>query len=166
MRGICYASAMQESNSFSAAIAVVADTHDRLPPELLARLATAAEVWHLGDVCERVVLAQLAALGPPLLVVRGNNDAAHEWPLERVEERGGVRFQLIHIPPRSARRDVHVLLHGHTHVASDTTLHGVRWLNPGAVFRPRDRTEPSFAWLRAEAGLIDWRLERLRGAGS
>lgn len=152
---------MPESNPFSDAIAVVADTHDRLPGFLLRRLALASEIWHLGDVCEAGVLDTLAGLGPPLLLVRGNNDTPLLGPLTRTETRGGVRFHLVHIPPRSAPADVDVLLHGHTHVPCDHTVRGVRWLNPGAVYRPRNGSAASFAWLRAEEGLVAWQLETL-----
>src|SRR5688500_3084684 len=97
-------------------IAVIADTHDRCPSELPARLAGADEIWHLGDVCEPEALAGFERLGKPLHVVLGNNEAHRLWPLTLTLERGGHRFHLVHIPPRRAPRRVNAVLHGHTHV--------------------------------------------------
>ena len=83
-------------------IAVLSDTHDRLPSTLPRRLKGADEIWHLGDVCDPATLVALEQLGPPLRVVRGNCDAHPGWPLELTLERGGVVFHLTHIPPRRA----------------------------------------------------------------
>jgi putative phosphoesterase len=151
-------------------IAVISDTHDRYPPKLPGRLRDADEIWHLGDVCAPETLVEFEQLGPPLCVVRGNGDA-HPWPLALDLERGGVRFHLTHIPPRhapdfakaaSGRPAIpRVILHGHTHVARDETdPRGVRWLNPGAISRPRDGGA-SFAWLTIEHGRVSWKLAPL-----
>ncbi len=135
-------------------IAVVSDTHDRYPADLPGRLRDADEIWHLGDVCEPEILAEFESLGPPLLVVRGNNDFDPRWPLERTLTREGLVFHLIHIPPRHAPAGARILLHGHTHVPrDDLDVHGVRWLNPGCISFPRAGIR-SFAWLTVEAGRI------------
>ena len=135
-------------------IAVVSDTHDRYPPDLPGRLRGADEIWHLGDVCQPEVLEEFAALGPRLIVIRGNNDSDLRWPLERTLERKGVVFHLVHIPPRSVPKGAHVLLHGHTHVPRDEVdEQGVRWLNPGCISFPRAGIK-SFAWLTLEPGRI------------
>ncbi|MBE2181778.1 MAG: metallophosphoesterase family protein, partial [Chthoniobacterales bacterium] len=52
-------------------IAVIADTHGRLPPGLLATLSGADEIWHLGDICSAGILNELRSLGVPLHAVRG-----------------------------------------------------------------------------------------------
>ena len=52
-------------------IAVLADTHDRMPATLSAKLTKADEIWHLGDVCSPAILDALSRLGPPVRVVRG-----------------------------------------------------------------------------------------------
>ncbi len=140
-------------------IAVIADTHDRVPPGLLERLASADEIWHLGDVCAPETLAEFAALGKPLHVVIGNNEWHNLWPLELRLERHGQRFHLVHIPPAKAPAGVRFLLHGHTHVPCDETdAGGVRWLNPGALSRPRDGSTVGFAWLTIREGTPpEWR---------
>jgi putative phosphoesterase len=141
-------------------IAVLADTHNRYPPGLPARLAGADEIWHLGDVCEPEVLVEFELLGKPLHVVLGNNEAHNLWPLSLQLEREGWSFFLVHIPPRHAPAGVHAVLHGHTHVPRDETdPGGVRWLNPGCISRPNRGAPPSFAWLTVERGRAPgWKL--------
>lgn len=137
-------------------IAVLADTHDRFPATLPAQLAGADEVWHLGDVCSPGTLVEFEQLGVPLFVVQGNCDA-HPWPEALNLERGGLRFHLVHIPPRHAPRGAHFVLHGHTHVPRDETdPAGVRWLNPGCITRPNRGAPASFAWLTVERGRAAW----------
>jgi putative phosphoesterase len=139
-------------------IAVLADTHDRVPAKLPARLKDADEIWHLGDVCEPGVLAEIEAIGPPVRVVLGNCDSWPGWPVSLTLEREGVRFFLMHIPPARAPAGVQVVLHGHTHVPRDEVVAGVRWLNPGCISRPRG-AGTSFAWLVVEAGgMLSWKL--------
>lgn len=140
-------------------IAVISDTHDRVPAGLLDRLADADEIWHLGDVCEPEILTDFAALGRPLHVVLGNNEWHNLWPLELRLERAGHRFDLVHIPPRRAPAGARFVLHGHTHVPRDETdAQGVRWLNPGCITRPRDGSTRGFAWLTVLPGLApEWK---------
>lgn len=134
-------------------IAVIADTHDRIPAGLLDKLAGADEIWHLGDVCDPAVLAEFEALGKPVHAVLGNNEWHRLWPLELPLERAGHRFHLVHIPPRLAPAGVCFVLHGHTHVPRDETdAAGVRWLNPGCISRPREGSTAGFAWLTVEVG--------------
>jgi putative phosphoesterase len=139
-------------------IAVVSDTHDRVPAKLPARLAGADELWHLGDVCAPAVLAEFEAIGPPVRVVAGNCDAWPAWPLSLELEREGVKFFLTHIPPTRVPAGVAAVLHGHTHVPRDEMIGGVRWLNPGCITRPRG-VPPTFAWLTVEGGkVVSWKL--------
>lgn len=143
-------------------IAVVADTHDRVPASLLPELARADEIWHLGDVCNPSILLEIEAVaGRPLFVVRGNTDWTMEWPIHRLLERGGLRFFLVHIPPRHAPAGCDVLLHGHTHVPRDETIDGVRWLNPGCVTRPNRGAPPGYGWLEIEDRRFTWKPELL-----
>ena len=142
-------------------IAVISDTHDRMPRTLPARLRGADEIWHLGDVCAPTVLVEIEQLGPPLVVMRGNCDANDAWPLALELTREGVKFFLTHIPPSTAPAGVAALLHGHTHATRDEVIDGVRWLNPGAITRPREGGA-SFAWLTVERGkLTRWELVKV-----
>jgi putative phosphoesterase len=143
-------------------IAVLADTHDHFPGDLPARLRAADEVWHLGDVCDPAILAKFEHARRPLRIVLGNCDWNSAWPRELRVELEGVRFVLVHIPPTRAPRNVDVVLHGHTHVSRDETdVHGVRWLNPGCITRPRGGGRPSFAWLTIDSGTIEWQIMEL-----
>jgi putative phosphoesterase len=142
-------------------IGVIADTHGHVPAGLLDQLQGVEELWHLGDVCEPSVLNLLADLGCPLRVVRGNCDSCMDWPLELDLERGGVKFHLVHIPPRQAPPGCQVLLHGHTHVPRDEMIAGVRWLNPGTVGKPNKGAPPSIGILEVAGGAVTaWRTLR------
>lgn len=144
-------------------IAVIADTHDRLPASVIAALRPADEIWHLGDVCEPATLEPLEFLGRPLFVVRGNNDAPWHWKSTLRLERLGRVFHLEHIAPRRPPEGVHAVLHGHTHVPGDEEVLGVRYLNPGCISRPNRGAPPSFAWLHLDGDRpFGWELVRLR----
>ncbi len=141
-------------------IAVIADTHDIFPHFLGATIAGADEIWHLGDVCSADTLDCIRRLGPPLIVVRGNNDMEPSWPLEISLERNGISFRLIHIPPLlSALGKSAILLHGHTHVPRDEVIQGIRILNPGTIGKPNKGVPPSYAWLEISTqGTISWKV--------
>jgi putative phosphoesterase len=144
-------------------IAVISDTHDRVPPKLPARLREADEIWHLGDVCAPEVLVAIEELGAPLQVVRGNCDANEAWPLALELERENLKFFLTHIPPERDRlpTSAQIVLHGHTHIARDEMIGGVRWLNPGAITKPRAGAA-SWAWLTLNDGkLTSWQTMRI-----
>jgi hypothetical protein len=134
-------------------IAVLADTHNRLPGHLPPLLAGADEIWHLGDVTDAGCLRPLEALGVPLRVVRGNCDWGTDWPLVLDLEREGVQVRLVHIPPGEVPSGVDLLLHGHTHVPRNERVGAVRFLNPGSVSGPRGGSVASFAWLTLERGV-------------
>lgn len=133
-------------------IAVIADTHDRVPPNLFDQIAGADEIWHLGDVCAEAVLDDFVALGPPLKIVRGNCDSCTDWPLSIELNREGFQIQLIHIPPAAAPKGTDLLLHGHTHVPRNERVKDARFLNPGCITRPNRGAPRSFLWLDLNSG--------------
>lgn len=142
-------------------IAVIADTHGRLPDRLIVELREADEIWHLGDFCNLDTLARCRAVGRPFLAVLGNNDFGLDLPETLDLERGGKRFHLVHIPPR--RMPVcDFLLHGHTHVPRDEMAEGCRVLNPGTVGKPNKGAPAGWAWLEIGArGAVRWTTNRL-----
>jgi len=143
-------------------IAVISDTHNLLPPQLLPRIADADEIWHLGDVCMPGILESIEQLGKPLHVVLGNNDYYYRWPLVMKREIDGARCHLVHIPPQVAPPDCDLLLHGHTHIPRDETIGATRWLNPGAITYPKGGSPASFAWLTFEPRQPPvWKIMRL-----
>ncbi len=137
-------------------IAVIADTHDRLPVSVCAALRGADAIWHLGDVCAPAILTTLEKLAP-VRVVRGNCDAETRWPLTLDLTLGGVRFHLEHIPARKPPA-CDIFLHGHTHVPRDETIAGVRFLNPGCITRPNRGAPASYAWLTIGDGEVIWKI--------
>ena len=144
-------------------IAVIADTHDRFPEVVAHDISSADEIWHLGDVCREATLELVRRLGPPVTVVKGNNDFFQPWPMEEHLERGGLSFRLIHIPPRPAKiTGEGFLLHGHTHVPRDERIGNVRVLNPGSIGKANKGAPPSYAWLHLGDGqAMDWQVVRI-----
>jgi putative phosphoesterase len=142
---------------------VISDTHDHVPAVMHELLKEADEIWHLGDVCAGCVLEELETIGPPLVVVRGNNDWNSEWPMQITLQRRGLRCFLVHIAPKRAPAGVDVLLHGHTHEPADYMDQAVRWLNPGALYRPRGGSSRGFAWLEIREDGWDWTRVRIGG---
>ena len=141
-------------------IAVIADTHDRLPAHVLAAIRDADEIWHLGDVCDPSIAATLAATRIPLRIVRGNCDSNPDWPLALDFTLEGFRIRLIHIPPRVAPPRVDLLFHGHTHVPRHEIIGHARFLNPGCITRPNRGAPASYAWLVLKKGeLPNWSVE-------
>ena len=153
---------MDEKSKDAWRIFVLADTHNRLPGNVREMAKDADEIWHLGDVCAETILDELQAIGPPVVVVRGNCDSNFEWPLVVDLVRDGLKFRLQHVPPDHPPDDVDVLLHGHTHVPRNERRGRVLFLNPGCVTRPNRGAPSSVARLEIEGGKINWRLVPLR----
>ena len=140
-------------------IAVLADTHDKLPLALVEAISGADEIWHLGDVCGEWLLDELRAAGKPLKVVRGNCDSEATWPLTLDFERAGLRIRLVHIPPSAPPPGTDLLLHGHTHVPRNERIGSTVFLNPGCITRPNRGAPRSYAWLILYAkGEYRWEL--------
>lgn len=133
-------------------IAVLSDTHDRLPDHVVAAIREADEIWHLGDVTTPAIIERLRALRRPLRVVRGNCDECPDWPHALEFELAGLRFVLMHIPPQHPIAGIDVLLHGHTHVPRNEVLAGMRVLNPGCISRANKGAPASYAWLELHDG--------------
>jgi len=133
-------------------IAVLADTHNRLPIHVPREIAGADEIWHLGDVTDEGVVDALLALGRPLSVVRGNCDMNADWPWVLDLEREGFAIRLIHIPPLMAPPGTDLLLHGHTHIPRNERIGATRYLNPGSVGQPKHGAPTSYAWLELVRG--------------
>lgn len=140
-------------------IAVIADTHNRVPTSVRAAIAQADEIWHLGDICNRETLAELSGLGPSVHVIGGNCDPRGLAPETLLLERGGKKFFLVHEPPFAAPDGVDFVLHGHTHVPRDERAGAVRFLNPGSVGKANHGAAPSFAWMEISVdGSVHWTL--------
>ncbi|MEQ1861055.1 MAG: metallophosphoesterase family protein [Chthoniobacteraceae bacterium] len=143
-------------------IAVISDTHNRLPAHVAEAIRGAGEIWHLGDVTDEGMVATLAGLAPCVRAVRGNCDACLDWPVIETFEMNGLRIHLEHIPPRVPPPGIDLLLHGHTHVPRDEVIAGTRFLNPGTVGNPNKGAPASYAWLTfgADRRLV-WEIVRV-----
>jgi putative phosphoesterase len=140
-------------------IAVISDTHDRLPSQVSQAIVQADAIWHLGDVCDPTIISILKSLGPQVRVVRGNCDSEIGWPLTLDFELEGTRLHLEHIPSRQPPANCDIFLHGHTHVPRDEVVSGVRFLNPGCITRPNRGAPASWAWLTLERDQpVGWKL--------
>ncbi len=140
-------------------IAVLADSHNRLPAHVVEAVGTADEIWHLGDVTSEAIIVTLEKLGPPVRVVRGNCDSCLDWPLTLDFKLAGRCFHLEHIPTRHAPAGAEFFLHGHTHIPRDEMDGSVRYLNPGSVGRANKGAPASYAWLTLEDdGLAAWKI--------
>ena len=137
-------------------VAVLADTHDRLPESVCAAIRGADEIWHLGDMCSPAILVTLEKIAP-VRIVRGNCDSESGWPLKLDFTLAGVRFHLEHIPTRKPPA-CDIFLHGHTHVPRDETIGGVRFLNPGCITRPNMGAPASYAWLTIDGNGLTWKI--------
>lgn len=139
-------------------IAVISDTHGRLPDASARLLATFDEVWHLGDFCDHRTLTAVEAIGPRLTAVLGNNDFGIDLPESIRIHRAGHEFQLIHIPPKKWP-DSGILLHGHTHIPRDEMIGSLRVLNPGTLGLPNKGAPASWGELGIDPdGTISWRI--------
>jgi uncharacterized protein len=153
-------------------VAVIADTHlprgaRRLPDACVERLRGADLVLHAGDFVSAAFLAELEALGPPVLGVHGNMDEPalkEALPQERVVEVGGARIGMVHIPgPRIGREarladrfpGCQAVVYGHTHVPQVERVEEVWLLNPGSPTERRTAPGHSVLVLRVEEGAIE-----------
>jgi uncharacterized protein len=143
-------------------IAVLADTHNRLPSHVTEAIRGADEIWHLGDVVNENILEELRTLGPLVRIVRGNCDECLDWPIVESFTIAGHRICLEHVPSRNPPAGTDLYLHGHTHVPRDETIGGIRFLNPGCITRPNRGAPASYAWLTlAGDGRVLWELVRV-----
>jgi len=140
-------------------IAVISDTHDNVPENLISAIESADEIWHLGDICQLESLQRLRSLGPEFLSVQGNCDPYEQSPHSLVLERFGIRFRLQHRPPQTPDSSVDVVPFGHLHYPVKRKTDFGNELKPGAVNGSRDGRQSSFAWLSfASKGVWNWKL--------
>ncbi len=146
--------------SLMADLAIVSDTHiptraNSIPEPFRDRIAAADHVIHAGDFTTQQVLNELRGLaGDSFTAVTGNMDPRDlELPSVATLDIADLRFVVTHgtgspggydqrviETTRSAEGDIGIA--GHTHNVLDTTIEGIRLLNPGSLTGapPADRT--------------------------
>lgn len=154
-------------------LGILSDTHGRANATRAAidalTAAGATSLLHCGDVGEQAVIDQLAGL--PTVLIWGNND----WDITSLEayarslgidcrgrfadfELAGRRLaavhgdDLSHLQSLLASQAYDYVFHGHTHVRRDQMIGRTRVVNPGALFRAREKT----------VALLDLASDRLR----
>jgi hypothetical protein len=152
-------------------IAIVADTHmpkgsRELPPQCVERLRAAELILHAGDISTVGVLAELSALGPPVLAVHGNVDEpalVDALPAELEVELDGVRLAMTHdagpakgrvarLRKRFPRADAVVF--GHSHIPLHEAGQGLQIFNPGSPTERRREPRHTIGLARAEHARI------------
>jgi putative phosphoesterase len=152
-------------------IAIVADTHmprgaRRLPEACIERLLAAELILHAGDVSTAGVLAELSALGAPVLAVHGNVDEpalVAALPGELEVELDGARLAMTHdagpakgrvarLRGRFPRADAVVF--GHSHIPLHEADGGFQIFNPGSPTERRRAPRHTMGLARAERGAI------------
>jgi len=143
---------LDKSSKSDHRIGVISDTHNRLIPQVAELFGGVDEIWHLGDVCDELILDELRAINPRLTVVLGNNDSALSYPVSLDLERGGERFHLIHILPRHMPHGANWLLFGHTHRPANEIHHNIHLFNPGSAGLANKGAPLSVGFLTRENG--------------
>lgn len=142
-------------------VGLLSDTHDRLDATIAAmrvlRAAGAEYFLHGGDVGGEQILDCLS--GNKAAFVWGNNDwdrrqlarYAQSIDVQCLDEFGeltlaGKRFAITHgddlkrLRRIQSAQDHDYLITGHTHQRHDLQVEKIRWINPGALYRAREKT--------------------------
>ena len=136
-------------------VAVMADTHGVLRPDVEKILETCDVIVHAGDFDTQMLYMKLSGR-QPLYAVRGNNDRGWSGGLAGIKrfEIGGVKMVMAHqrtdIPV--ALGDAQVVIFGHSHMYQQQEIAGRLWLNPGSCGYKRNTLPLSMAVMTIEDG--------------
>lgn len=145
-------------------IAVLADTHNLLRPEVIEILRTCEVILHGGDLSSRKILDELERIAP-VYVVRGNNDK--EWAEGMTEELDitlfGLRIYMVHNKKyrKESLAGTDIFICGHSHKYEERTVDGVLFLNPGSCGPRRFRQPVTMAVLETVEGTGEWQVKKL-----
>ncbi len=154
-------------------IAVIADTHlprgrRALPARAVALLEDAELILHAGDVSTVSALAELEALGPPLVAVHGNVDEPalrERLPSELELELGGVKLAMTHDAgaargrlARLRRRfvDADAVVFGHSHIPLLEADGAFQIFNPGSATDRRRQPQHTIGLARVDRGSLSF----------
>jgi putative phosphoesterase len=144
-------------------LGIISDTHDFLDPRVKDLFAGVDHILHAGDVGSAWITFELEQIAPVTAVV-GNNDYDLNFKETEVVTLAGKKILVQHIvepsdPDEKLRRAIarhrpDLVVHGHTHRASDVVVGGTRFFNPGYSGRPRFNQDRSLALLQCTAAGI------------
>ena len=139
-------------------VAIMADTHGVLRPEVERILETCDVIVHAGDFDNQMLYHKLN-VDQPLYAVRGNNDRGWSGGLGQVNrfEIGGVKFIMAHerVDIPSVLKDIQVVIFGHSHMYYQQEISGRLWLNPGSCGYKRFTLPLSMAVMTIEYGTYE-----------
>ena len=139
-------------------VAVMADTHGVLRPEVERILETCDVIVHAGDFDNQMLYHKLN-VDQPLYAVRGNNDRGWSGGLGQVNrfEIGGVKFIMAHerVDIPSVLKDIQVVIFGHSHMYYQQEISGRLWLNPGSCGYKHFTLPLSMAVMTIEEGTYE-----------
>ncbi len=148
-------------------VGIISDTHDLLRPKAIDFLRGSDFIIHAGDICDPMVIEELASIAP-VTAVRGNNDVG-AWARELKEteliEIGGIFIYVIHdlaqldIDPIAGK--VRVVVSGHSHKPAIEHRDGVVFVNSGSAGPRRFKLPISVAELVIAGGSVSARLVEL-----
>lgn len=151
-------------------ILLLSDTHSNVKDavKVIRREPDLEMFLHMGDTYQDAVKIH-EETGLPMKAVSGNMDGLKAGPAFEVFSIDGVRFLLTHGDRFYVNGDRHILYkealkqgakvacYGHTHIARDETIQGIRLINPGAL---KGRTK-TYAVMTINEGEISLRSETL-----
>ena len=159
-------------------IAVISDTHlprgaRRIPDACVERIAASDVVIHAGDIATPEVLADIEAIGPPVVAVRGNVDSAdlqQSLPEARELDADGATIAVIHdagpatgrltrMRKRFPRADAVVF--GHSHIPLHERDGDFQIFNPGSPTDRRRQPRHTMGVARADRGALEFDLIEL-----
>lgn len=134
-------------------VIVMSDSHGKegVLDMLLKTYSDADAYIHCGDIEEE------SNVHPQLLTVKGNNDLFCNHPDSRILTFGKHKVFVVHshqfvynkrleqMANTAKANGCDIVCYGHTHVAADEVVNGVRFINPGSLWRSRDGRGPSYA---------------------
>ena len=142
----------------------------RLPETCVKAIVAADLLVHAGDFTGPETLAEIQALGPPLVAVHGNVDAPKVQATlpERVSfEASGATVAVIHdAGPRRGRLermrrefpDADAVIFGHSHLPLHESADGFQIFNPGSPTERRRAPAHTMGIAVAEGGRISFEL--------
>ena len=136
----------------------MSDSHGKnhLIDSILEKHPDADAYLHCGDIeCSENQY-------PQLRVVRGNNDYFGNYPEQMRIRIGSHKALMLHshlcygrnrmnlMSEMAKKEGCDLVFFGHTHVACDEMVNGVRLINPGSLYYSRDGREISYCILNIE----------------